>query len=144
MPSAEKEQRWLWATVSADDVPVGNPRVAGLRVHCWRPISRLPRSWGATEMYIQESPKHFFWYWHLYDFVIAYLMLGKEFQYKSPYNWPKYQLTDPWSCMRPAQEYPTKGTKPVALRTAEGIADGPAAQSLICVCASVHNTAFWL
>ena len=65
----------------------------------------------ATEMYIQECQKNFFWYPHLYNFVTAYLMLGKEFQYKSPYNCQKYQLTNPLSYMMPVQERPTEDTE---------------------------------
>ena len=92
-------------------------------------------------MYTQECQKNFFWDPHLYNFLTAYLMPGKEFQYKFPYNWRKYQLTNPWSYMLPVQECSTEDTK-LAVLTAEGIAGGLATPSLAVSCASVQNAAF--
>lgn len=74
---------------------------------------------------------------------LTYLMPGKEFQYKFPYNWWKYQLTNPWSYMLPVQECSTEDTK-LAVLTAEGIAGGLATPSLAVSCASVHNAALWM
>lgn len=67
-------------------------------------------------------------------------MPGKVFQYKFPYNWQKYQLTNPRSYMLPVQECSAEDTK-LAVLTAEGIAGGLATQRLA-VCASVQNAAF--